>query len=123
MVWSWPSRGKRQRQTRVTHPCSEVPLTALQEAVEGMHGAKASHRSTEHLREAFKGETVWEGDVFVFVLTDHPDASVCYAWSSPVEGSDWRRFFAVLHEGPVKSARDAVRASIVQAYRQEIRNQ
>ncbi len=49
----------------------------------------------------------------------HP---LCYAWSAPVEGPNRRRFFAVLHAGPVKSARDAVRASIVQTYREETRD-
>jgi hypothetical protein len=34
---------------------------------------------------------------------DHPTAFRAYAWSSPIEGSDKRRFFAVLHQGPVKS--------------------
>ena len=49
----------------------------------------------------------------VFDLTGHPKATRAYAWSSPIEGSDKRRFFAVLHEGPVKSPVDEVRASIV----------
>ena len=35
------------------------------------------------------------------------------AWSSPIEGSDKRRFFAVLHMGAIKSPADAVRAAIV----------
>ena len=36
-----------------------------------------------------------------------------HAWSSPVEGSDKRRFFAVLHLPPVTSPAEAVRAAIV----------
>jgi hypothetical protein len=44
------------------------------------------------------------------------------AWSAPVAGADRRRFFAVLHAGPVKSARDAVRASILQTYREEAKD-
>jgi len=35
------------------------------------------------------------------------------AWSSSIEGSDKRRFFAVLHQPPITSAVDAVRAAIV----------
>jgi hypothetical protein len=46
-------------------------------------------------------------------LSVHPTASRAYAWSSPIEGSDKRRFFAVLHQGPVESPVDAVRAAIV----------
>ena len=97
----------------------EVAVGALREAVEGMHHCKASYRGSERVQEVFEGKLVWEGDVAVFDLSKHPTAAVCYAWSSPVEGSDRRRFFAVLHVGPVKSARDAVRASIVETYRQE----
>jgi hypothetical protein len=36
-----------------------------------------------------------------------------YAWSSPIEGSDKRRFFAVLQMDAIKSPQDAVRATIV----------
>jgi hypothetical protein len=40
-------------------------------------------------------------------------ATRAYAWSSPIEGSEKRRFFAVLHQGPVTSPVEAVRAAIV----------
>jgi hypothetical protein len=46
-------------------------------------------------------------------LEGHPEATRAYAWSSPIEGSDKRRFFAALHMGAIKSPRDAVRAAIV----------
>ena len=36
-----------------------------------------------------------------------------YAWSAPVEGSEKRKFYAVLHLGPIRSAQDAVKAAIV----------
>jgi hypothetical protein len=48
----------------------------------------------------------------------HPDAftadtaSLAYAWSSPIERSDKRRFFAPLHQRPVKSLVGAVRAAL-----------
>jgi hypothetical protein len=96
----------------------EASIPALKQAVERMHGCPATYHRSERVRETFEGKPVWEGDVAVFGIIGHPTANVCYAWSSPVEGSDRRRFFAVLHEGPVKSARDAVRASIVQTYRE-----
>ena len=56
---------------------------------------------------------VWEGLVHVFNLDDHPSATVAYAWSSPIEGSTKRRYFAVLHLGGIRSPQDAVRAAIV----------
>jgi hypothetical protein len=47
----------------------------------------------------------------------HSKATRAYAWSSPVEGSDKRRFLAVLHMGAIKSPADAVRAAIVAEHR------
>lgn len=44
----------------------------------------------------------------VFELLDHPTSRKCYAWE--VDGE----VTAVLHEAPVRSAQDAVRASIVE---------
>ncbi len=53
--------------------------------------------------ETHEGETVWQGEVLVFVLTDHPTVRYCYAWE--VAG----RVTAVLHEPPVDSPRGARR--------------
>jgi hypothetical protein len=53
----------------------------------------------------------------VFRIDGHPKARKAYAWSSPIEGSDKRRFFAVLHLPPVASPAEAVRAAIVQERR------
>ena len=63
-------------------------------------------------------KSLWEGTVHVFDLTGHPTANRAYAWSSPIEGSDKRRFFAVLQVPPIKSARDAVKAAIVAEQRE-----
>jgi hypothetical protein len=51
--------------------------------------------------------------VHVFDLAGHPKASRAYAWSSPIEGSTKRKFYAVLHVPPIDSPQKAVRASIV----------
>lgn len=64
-----------------------------------------------------EGATVWEGVVHVFDLEGHPKATRAYAWSSPIEGSTKRRFFAVLGIPPIMSPLDAVRAAIVQESR------
>jgi hypothetical protein len=81
------------------------------------HGGTATLVQSVPVRETHTGTAVWEGVVHVFDLTGHPTASRAYAWSSPIEGSDKRRFFAVLHQGPVKSPVDAVRAAIVAEHR------
>ena len=56
---------------------------------------------------------MWEGIVHIFNLDDHPSATIAYAWSSPIESSIKRRYFAVLHLGGIRSPQDAVRAAIV----------
>src|SRR5882757_11216103 len=85
----------------------------LREAIEAQHGGTAMLAQSVPVKETHAGAVVWEGVVHVFDLKGHPTASRAYAWSSPIEGSDKRRFFAVLHMGPVKSPADAVRAAIV----------
>jgi hypothetical protein len=91
----------------------EVEADQLKEAVERMHHCSARLAQSVPVNESHKGVTVWEGVVHVFDLVGHPKATTAYAWSSPIEGSDKRRFFAVLHQGPIKSPADAVRAAIV----------
>ena len=91
----------------------------LREAVENMHGGAAILAQSVPVRETFEGKTVWEGVVHVFDLTGHPTARRAYAWSSPVEGSTKRRFFAVLHQPPVDSPQAAVRAAIVAEHKRE----
>jgi hypothetical protein len=91
----------------------EVSAEQLQRAVEGQHGGKAVLAGVESVKETFQGKTVWQGTVHVFDLEGHPKATRAYAWSSPVEGSSKRRFYAVLHLGGIRSPLDAVRAAIV----------
>lgn len=90
---------------------------SLRAAIEDMHGGKARLVQSVPTEETFEGETVWEGVVHVFDLTGHPQANRAYAWSSPIEGSDKRRVFAVLQIPPINSARDAVKAAIVAEHR------
>ncbi len=95
----------------------EVNASELRRAVESQHGGTATLAQSVPVREAFKGKLVWEGVVHVFDLEGHPKATRAYAWSSPIEGSDKRRFFAVLQMGAIKSPADAVRATIVAEHR------
>jgi hypothetical protein len=70
------------------------------------------------VRETFEGKTVWEGVVHVFDLAGHPTTTRAYAWSSPIEGSTKRRFFAVLHTARISSPLEAVRAAIVAEHKE-----
>jgi hypothetical protein len=90
----------------------------LREAIEKMHGGTATLSQTVPVRETFEGRMVWEGVVHVFDLASHRIAARAYAWSSPIEGSTKRRFFAVLHKPPVDSPQAAVRAAIVAEHKQ-----
>src|SRR5690242_17635950 len=85
----------------------------LASAIETLHGGKATHVQSAPVLEAFDGRPVWEGVVHVFDLAAHPKASRAYAWSSPIEGSSKRKFYAVLHLPPIDSPQKAVRASII----------
>lgn len=97
----------------------ETTADQLQQAVESMHHCTARLAQSVPVKETHGGATVWEGVVHVFDLEGHPTASRAYAWSSPIEGSDKRRFFAVLHQMPILSPRQAVRAAIVAEHRSQ----
>ena len=92
----------------------------LKTAIEKMHDCSASFVEDIVVSEMFGPDTVWEGVVHVFELKGHPKATNCYAWSSPIEGSKKRRFYAVLHIPPVDSPGKAVRASIVHDHKSGI---
>jgi hypothetical protein len=85
----------------------------LKRTVEQMHGCTATFVQSVPIKETFDGKTVWDGVVHIFTVHGHPKAKKAYAWSSPIEGSDKRRFFAVLHLPPITSPVEAVRAAIV----------
>src|ERR1039457_4496854 len=95
----------------------EVETDELKKAVENMHGGTATLVQSVPVVEAFEGSTVWEGVVHVFNLDDCPNATIAYAWSSPIEGSKKRRFFSVLHLGAITGSVEAVRGAIVAEHR------
>jgi hypothetical protein len=90
----------------------------LQEVIRRLHGVESRHVETVPIKETFRGQTVWEGAVEVFELIGHPSAKRLYAWSHDTDDSKQpRRHVTVLHSHPIQSARDAVRAAIVQEFR------
>lgn len=93
-------------------------IDELREAIRQMHGTDAKHVDSVRVKEMWQGNTVWEGIVEVFELVSHPKASKVYAWSHDT-GDPERpsRNVTVLHGGPITSALDAVRASILKDYR------
>lgn len=91
----------------------EVDSAELKLGVERQHHCAARLSQSVPVKETYGGAIVWEGVVHVFDLEGHPKANRAYAWSSPIENSDKRRFFAVLHQGPVTGPVEAVRAAIM----------
>jgi hypothetical protein len=91
----------------------DVSEDQLKRAIEGQHGGTAIFVDAVPIREVFLGQTMWDGLVHIYDLEGHPKATRAYAWSSPIEGTDKRRFYAVLHLGDIRSPLDAVRAGIV----------
>jgi hypothetical protein len=91
---------------------TEVDVAELQKAVETMHNCVATLAQIIPVKEEASSAVVWEGVVHVFDIMGNPAATRAYAWSSPIEGSDERRFFAVLKQPPIESPIDAVRAAI-----------
>jgi hypothetical protein len=91
----------------------EVAPSELKLAVERTHGGTATYVQSVPVTETHGGQAVWQGAVAVFDLAEHPKDKRAYAWSSPIEGSENRRFHAVLQMGAIKLPADAVRAAIV----------
>ncbi|HEV7486540.1 MAG TPA: hypothetical protein VGQ65_12760 [Thermoanaerobaculia bacterium] len=90
----------------------------LREVIRRLHGADAAHVESVPVKETFKGKTVWEGVVEVFDLSGHPTASRVYAWAHDTDDPNApRRHVTVLHSHPIESARQAVRAAIVQEFK------
>ena len=88
-----------------------MSIEAVRLAVERMHGCRAVHVSTVPVKEAFDGQTVWEGEVEIFNVTGHPRAFQCYAWAYQ-DDEGRTQYTAVLRLPPVQSAQDAVKAAI-----------
>lgn len=93
-------------------------IEELRATIWRLHGAEAHHIESVPVKETFQGKTVWEGVVEVFELRGHSPASKVYAWAHDTDDPQRpRRHVAVLHSHPITSARDAVRAAIVQEFR------
>src|SRR2546426_11600840 len=90
----------------------------LRDVIRRLHGVESKHLESVSVKETFRGKTVWEGIVEVFELRGHPKAPKVYAWAhNSDDPKKPRRHVTVLHIPPVVSAVLAVRAAIVQEFR------
>src|SRR3954468_24554525 len=98
---------------------TEVSPDELKKAVESQHGGFAHFVQFVPVAEKFRGDVVWNGTVAIFDLKSSPSGcDRAYAWSYELPDGK-RRFFAVLHTGPIDSPAAAVRAAIVAEQRGE----
>ena len=86
----------------------DVP--GYREGIRAAHGVDSLWFDTVGVKEIFRDQTAWEGEVEIFELIDHPKAKRCYAWRY-LDGKTWR-YAAVLEIPPVDSAKAAVEVAI-----------
>ena len=91
-------------------------IEELQDAIRQIHNAKATYRESVSVTETWQGQTIWDGIVEVFDLHGHTNADTAYAWSRETDDGI-KSHVAVLHVPPVVSPITAVRAAILQEYR------
>jgi hypothetical protein len=94
-------------------------IQELETVIRKLHGSFATHVETVPVVETFQGQTIWEGEVEVFDLHDHPKASRVYAWTHETDDPDIpRRTVTVLHLPPAITPRKAVQVSIASDVRE-----
>jgi len=95
-------------------------IEELQGVIRNLHGAEATHRESVPVQESYHGKTIWDGVVEVFDLRGHPKTDRIYAWSHDTDDpAHPKRYVTVLHIPPVVSPQTAVRAVIIQEFREE----
>jgi len=88
-------------------------IAELQAAILNLHGCRSKYLETVPVIEEFQGQTIWQGEVEVFELLDHPKAKRAYAWGHATgENDQARRYVAVLELPPVDSPQTAVKIGI-----------
>jgi hypothetical protein len=88
-------------------------LQQLADAIRHTHSVEAKHLETVPVREMFRGQVAWEGEVEVFSVEHPSGATHCYGWGYPSDRDPTRReYVCVLGISPVDSPVDAVRAAI-----------
>lgn len=83
---------------------SKEILDTLRLFIEEQHNCKATYQDMTHIREVEAGITIWEGDVYIFLVKGLPNVETAYAWSTPEND----QVYAVLESETVHSVYDAL---------------
>jgi hypothetical protein len=95
----------------------------LQDMIRHRYGVESTHIESVPITETFEGKTIWEGNVEVFELKNHPKAPKLYAWSYATNDPKRPLHVSVLHVSPISSPIQAVRAAILEESRaRELKN-
>jgi hypothetical protein len=93
-------------------------IVELEGVIRHLHKAHPKYLKSVPVKETFQGETVWDGVVEVFNLYGHPRTNIIYAWVHETDDPKHpKRHVTVLHIPPVVSPETAVRAAIVQEFK------
>lgn len=93
-------------------------IEELKDVIRRLHGVESTHIKSVPVKETFQGKTVWDGIVEIFELHGHPKATHAYAWAHDTDDPKKpKRHVTVLKIPPVVSPETAVRAAIVQEFR------
>jgi hypothetical protein len=98
-------------------------IDELRDAIRELHGTEATHVETVPVKETFQGQTLWEGNVEVFKLAEHPKASHVYAWSHETNDPESpKQHITVLQIPPATTPLKAVQVAIAGMFREQEAN-
>jgi hypothetical protein len=93
-------------------------IEELRQVIRRLHGVESRHLESVPVTEHFEGRTIWEGVVEVFEIRGDARTNKVYAWAHDTDDpAKPRHHVTVLHIPPVVSPLLAVRAAIVQEFR------
>jgi hypothetical protein len=95
-------------------------IAFLKDAIQQLHGCAATHVETVPVKERFEGKTVWQGEVEVFNVPDHPKVDQLFAWGyQESDGQPDMKAVTVLAVPPITTPQKAVQACIANEVRRE----
>ena len=97
------------------NPSATVAYVArLQNAIRQLNGCESEYVETVTVSESivsFHKNTVWQGEVAVFEVYNHPQAKRAYAWLCMLDNKE-TSYIVLLEIPPVYSPQTAVQAAI-----------